>query len=164
VPLPGTALRRASCHAFCVPPSSSRPATPVPSGVSLRSAAFYPGQSSRRPIVRLTCGSATAPADTRGPTRGLTAGRPGGTSPGRVASHSRAVSQKKKGKNPRSWMPWLFSWGLSSKSPKPPLDRFRAGCKPRRPAPPSMLTSGPKTPASMPGKAGVFFFQLNELN
>jgi hypothetical protein len=27
-------------------------------------------------------------------------------------------------------MALLFNWGLSSKAPKPPLERLRAGCKP----------------------------------
>jgi hypothetical protein len=34
------------------------------------------------------------------------------------------------GEAPRTWMPLLFDWGLSSKAPKPLLDRFHVRCKP----------------------------------
>ncbi|MBD1395435.1 hypothetical protein [Mucilaginibacter glaciei] len=92
-------------------------------------------------------GSATAPPVEAGT---------GGRSPFRDFSrpglpHTRNGFARKKGRsrahNPPARGGRLFNWGLSSKAPKPPLDRLRAGCKPHKPTPQPTLTSSPKTSA-----------------
>ena len=73
------------------------------------------------PFVWLACRLGNRPAGRSG---GLAAGRPFGTSPGRVASHSHSASQGKQSRsrayNPPARGGHLFNWGLSSKAPKPP--------------------------------------------
>jgi hypothetical protein len=55
-----------------------------------------------------------------------------------LAAASQESSRRQKLRSPRTWMPPLFDWGPSSKAPKPPLERLRAGCKPA-PSPPTTL-------------------------
>ena len=112
-----TLVRTSLRHAFRLPRSSSRSATPVQSPTGRSAASPAAAQLFGSPA-----GSATAPDEKSGDWRPVALS---GLFPAGFASHSQRLRKRK---SPRTWRPLLFNWGLSSKAPKPPLDRLRAGC------------------------------------
>ena len=124
-------------------------------------------RSGQRPVQTLlfvwrACGFQQPPRQRASPTHGAGARSPPADRSGRLfpaglLSRAGGCARKKKKEKTgypcdltaeealRTLMPWLFNWGPSSKAPKPPLDRFRAGWKPAITAALPWLPSSTKT-------------------